>query len=256
HKAVPILEAAVQVQPRLPWPWFGLARAAGASEKGRSAWRAGLALNLPDNDAAADWIVRALDAGTEQAHWHAVIPERPDRLRDAAVVLARRGERTAAEAMFERGIALDPAVGVAGARWMLRWGETERALVLLGPVQDRGCQALRVHGEALLAAERAAEAVSRLTEARALCPEDPRLDRTIGVARAIARDAAGVPLLVAWLEGHPEDLAARRTLLALLRAHGRWDEMADHLSALDEAGVATDQERADLPRARLGLPLR
>lgn len=254
--AVPILEAAVRVQPRLPWAWFGLAKAAGASEKGRSAWRRGLALNVPDNDAAADWIVQAIDAGTEGTHWHDVIPDRPDRLRDAAVLLARRGERTTAEEMFARGVALDPDVGVAAARWMLRWGETQRALDLLGSVEDQGCQSLRVHGEALLAAGRAAEAVPRLIDARALCPEDPRLDRTIGMARAASHDAAGVPLLVAWLDHRPDDLLARRALLALLRAHGRWGEMADHLSALDGAGVATDQEQADLPRARLGLPLR
>lgn len=257
--AVPLLDVATRIQPTLPWPWLGLARAAGAAgdaARARTAWRTGLALNLPDNDDAGPWVRRALDAGQGADHWLAVIPERPDRLRQAAVMLARQGERGAAGALFARGTALDPRVGVAWARWLILWGEPDTALGLLAAVDDRGCPTLRVHGGALVAAGRPGEAVPWLLDARARCPADPRLDRDLGIARAAAGDAAGRADLMAWLAAAPDDHVARRALLGLLRDQSRWGEIAEHLEALDAAGVATADEAADLPRARLGLPLR
>jgi O-antigen ligase/tetratricopeptide (TPR) repeat protein len=258
-EALPILEAAVGVQPTLPWPWLGMARAAGEAgdaARARSAWRTGLALNLPDNDDAGPWVRRALDAGHGTQHWSQVIPDRPDRLRQAAVLLARQGEREGAEALFSRGVALDARVGVAWARWLVVWGDPDAALQLLEAVDDRGCPTLRVRGEALVAAARPADAVPWLVDARARCEPDPRLDRSLAMAQAAAGEAAGLAPLAAWLEEHPADHGARRALLRLLRTHARWDEIAPHLEALIQADVATQTEAADLPRARLGLPLR
>lgn len=257
--ARPILEAAAAVQPTLPWPWLGLARAADADgdvAAARTAWRTGLALNLPDNDDALPWIERALSAGSGLEHWDAVMPERADRLRDAGVLLARRGERDAAEHLFARGAALDPRVGVPWARWLLAWGEPAAALQRLEGIEDRGCPTLRVRGEAMLAAGDAEGALPWLVDARAACGEDPRLERTLALARAAARDAGAGEALEAWLEANPADHAARRALLAWLRARSEWDRIAPHIEALVDAGVATEAEAADLPRARMGLPLR
>ena len=128
--ARPFLEAATGLQPSMPWPWLGLARAAAADDDPRSAhhaWRRGLSLNLPDNDDARPWVQRALASGNDIDAWNAMIPDRPDRLRDAGTLLALDGERLAAESMFARGEALDPRVAVPWARWLVAWGEPEAA---------------------------------------------------------------------------------------------------------------------------------
>ena len=157
--------------------------------------------------------------------------------------------------MFARGEALDPRVAVPWARWLVAWGEPEAALERISTVRDRGCQSLRVRGEALLAAGRPADALPWLQDARAICKEGPGLQRAYALALAAGGRASDLRELETWLTGRPQDHAARRVFIGALRARHEWGRIAPQLEFLIESGVATQAEQADLPRARLGLPL-
>ncbi len=246
--------------PTLPWHWFNLAvalDALGDRDAARSAWRAGLALNLPDNDSAEPWLRRALASEPDPAAAvDALLPDRADRLRLAAVLLARDGQREAAERLFARGTALDPITGVAWARWLLAWGEPEAAWERVSGVADRTCQTWQVRGEVLLALDRAAEARDALGEARAVCPRKTGLDRAWVMARVRTGDPSVEADVDALLAGRPDDHGVRRAWLEALRRDRRWAETAPHLQALVAAGVATPREVEALERAARGLPPR
>jgi hypothetical protein len=58
------------------------------------------------------------------------------------------------------------------------------------------------------------------------------------------------------VDRYPARHGLRRTLLSALRDRGDHEDMAVHLRALVQAGVASESERADLERIERGLPPR
>ena len=245
----------------LPWHWFGLAQAeaaAGDDAAAAAAWRRGLALNLPNNDKGAGWVARAFASQADPAATAGdVLPDRADRLRDGALILAKSGEKDAAVTLFARGVALDPRIGVSWANWELHWGDADGASDRVLAVPDRSCGTLRVAARATLAAGRLTDAIEMSSAALGTCSTNTQdLRRILILARALRGDGGVEAPLAALLAEDPSDVVLRRALLASLRVRSRWRDMAPHLQALVDAGAATPQEAADLTRARVGLPLR
>ncbi len=242
-----VLRVAARVYPTLPWPWLALARIErklGDADAAREAWRRLLAVNLPRNDDAAPFIAEALASEPEvDSRWEALVPDRPDRQRDAARWLADHGHPEAAEALFERAVEQDRTAALAYARFLLARGEAERALAMVQRVPNRHCGTLTTGGAILLALQRAAEARRWFERARATCGEDDR-DALVGLGRALAMsgDPRALGLLGEAVRRWPDSVPAHRALLDWYARRGETRRMLPHLEALVNLGAATPAE--------------
>ena len=261
--AVAATEALTRAYPSLPAGWYLLAQIRvidGEPEAARAAWRAGLALEQPDMDDALPVIERALSSEADpEAAATAILPNRADRLRDGAGVLARAGARAGSQRLFERAVALDRAEGVAYGNWLLLWGEPERAWAVLRQVPTPSCRAHLLAGEAAKRAGHPKEAGERFRAALAMCEDDARDDEArLGLARArlAGGDLTAASAVERSLEADPSQHRVRRELLAAYRRAGRSGQMVPHLEALVLEGVATRPEQDDLDRITRGLPPR
>lgn len=251
------LEAAAKVHPSLPITWLRLARhlRRHEPEAARLAYREMLRWDFPRSDDDRVWLEEALASAPGDPG--AVVPDRPDRLRDAALLVGR-SDPAAALALMDRAVALDPGKLTARAELLLRLGRLEEAWAAVG--QAEGCGELRVAGRVAWALERPEVAAERLERAAATCPDHVQPELALGVARA--RASLGDPDALAGLRARvaasPADVAVRRVLmeaLGRLRLHdpsgraGVEAELVRHLDALVAQGVATERELAF--RARL-----
>ena len=249
-----------RLAPHLPWGHAQQAQlfaAAGDRPRSRAAWRQALQTNLPDNDAAGPWIEAAL-AGEPDPGFAAslVLPDRGDRLRAGALVLARGGDEVGARVLFERALGLEPQVGLPYARQLVGWGDPRRALELLDPA-DPACGARLTRGEALIAIGELHAGAALLDAAAGPCGPLPAPAR-IALARAwrAVEDPRSVDLFIQIVDADPTRADRRRELIGALEAAGRYTEMAPHLEALVEAGDAGPAEAEALRRLSVGLPPR
>ena len=252
--AIALLRTAARTYPTLPFPWLNLARlytAAGDLPAARAAWRELLATDLPDEDTAAAYLSEALEgAGGEDlsAVLDQLLPDRPDRLRQAAGLLSRRGERALAERLFQRNLALDPQAVVAYAGHLLQWRRPREALALLeGAELEEGCYALRVAGGAHMKIGELERALASFERAMDACgSDDPKARIGLAQARLAAGSEGAVDFAEQLLGDYPEAHGLRRSLLAALRGTHRDALVRDNLEQLVLAGVATREESEEL----------
>ncbi len=254
-----------RLAPSLPWPHILEARLrarTGEQTLARLAWRRALSRNLPDNDRAQPWLEAAIaDTDAPLLELAAVVPERADRLRDAARIAAERGDPWTARSFSERAVALDPAMAAPYARFLLGAGDTQDAarMLALVPLALRGdCGVLATRGEVTLAVGDPAEALALLRSARRVCAGRPGVDLRLATARALEAtgDREGSTTMAALLAEAPDRHGLRRELLRALERQGRYEEMGPHLAVLDEAGVAPAVEPEVAARLQRGLPPR
>jgi O-antigen ligase len=263
--ALDFLREAVRIFPASPHLWVWLARAergGGDVEAARAAWKRALALDFAPDEDDAGFVLEAIAAEDAPASAvEAIIPPRVDRLREAGRVLSRTrspADWQAAQRLFEQAVALDPQAAHAYAVALLRWEEPERAFAQISTLPERSCPVARTGAEALYDLQRYGEAVTWFELAVSRCGSDDRAAR-VGLARS--RVEAGVagarPLLEALVAEEPGAHALRRLLLRVLRAEAvELSLLVPHVQALVDAGVATEQERENLERLKVGLPAR
>jgi O-antigen ligase len=248
--ALEALEVATVAYPTLPWPWLNLARlrtSMGDRAGARVAWRNLLATDLPDNDELRAYMDEALSSGDDLAQViEEVVPDRPERMRQIAAVLSKRGEVELAEALFKRNLELDPEAVVAYASHLLQWKRPREALALLEDIHD-SCFAARVAGRAHLMLDEAKEAEARFREGLNLCgSDDPQTRVGFAQARLLSDDPEGIVIATNLLESNPDAHGLRRSLLRRLRAERRQAEVKEHLEYLVLAGEATTRENEEL----------
>lgn len=256
---------AVVLAPELPWPHVLSARLharSGDQSAAWMSWRTALSKNLPDNDQALPWLELAIEGAADPVlALAAVVPERGDRLRDAAGLAARLGDPWTARSFYERGVEADPAVAAAYARFLLGEGDPDGAARMLAevPLPLRGhCGVLATRGEVALELGDPVEALALLQSAQRACARGrgPDLRWPIARAREATGDRSGVQLFEELLDEQPDRHGVRRALLRALERQGRYEEMAAHLGWLVRAEVATVVERDVLERVEKGLPPR
>lgn len=250
--AVRPLEVATRVYPTLPWPHRDLARLqhrAGDYEAARASWRAALACDLPEGVEAPLTAEALKGPGAPAEILAQAIPDRADRQASAGRVLEDAGEVELADAAFRRAAELDPRYAAHLGAAMLRRGRPADAVAAARSVQPPSCYSLRVEAKGLWALQDAESALSRAREALSLC-EDAHHLRELRMLSAEVRlsqgDARALEVYEALLAEEPEDHAARRALIAQLRARGWEEQLAAHLRALSAAGVARPAEQREL----------
>jgi O-antigen ligase len=223
-----------------------LLRATGDLAGARAAWKLALQENLPDNDAAEPWIQEAFAGETDPglaAAW--ILPERADRWRDGAKLIADAGDELMARVAYEHAFSLDVQMGVAYARQLLAWGDPWTALDIVTKVPERSCGRERVRGEALLRTGNAPAAVPLLEDAMGLCKDgQTHLRQILGEARCLTGDPLGLEVLESLIQEEPRRWGVRRSLYTCHTEKGRKTEAMQQLKALIEGGVATPSERA------------
>ncbi len=260
EQAVQLLELSTGVYPTLIWSWLHLARAHRAlrqPQQARLAYARLLALDLPSGQSATPYIREALLTSDDMDLVLAeVLPDRADRLRDAANLADSTGEVQLAEDLFQRALELDPQGGVSYASFLLRRFRYAEAYQLVEHHRE-GCFPLRVAGGCLLALQRYPEALERLQAAQSACgSDDKRVRANIALARVGMGDSAGIQVIELLLDESPDAHGLRRNLMVALRERGQVDELLEHLEVLVLAGVATETESRQLLRLRRGLPPR
>ena len=264
-EALDITDQAIRLAPALPWPHVLQARLrlrAGDRSGSWLAWRRALALNLPDNDRAMPWLEKLVDGESDPGLvLSAVVPDRPDRLRDAAVLAARLGDPWTAQVFFARAVELDPVVSAAYARFLLGQGDNQEAArqLTLVPVSHRNdCSVLATRGEVMLAVGDPAEALALLRAARRACAQRPGIDLRLSLARALEAtgDREGAVVLAELIGEKPDNAALRREICRALERQGRYEDMTPHLTWLVEAQTAGPAEEDALARLQRGLPPR
>jgi O-antigen ligase/tetratricopeptide (TPR) repeat protein len=246
--------------PTLPWSWFAAARIhsqRGELDAARHAWRSGLALDLPDSAEGLAHVEEALADAPSRPTVLAMIPARADRLRDAAIVVAKFHDRTLAMRLFEHASMLDPRVNLTLANHLLRWGDPEQAWKRVLQVPNRHCHTLRTGARALMAQKRVDEAIVWLEEALATCgAQDALTLHALAEARVRARDPDALRLVDRLIREQPEHLPLQRLRAQILRDQHRFEEMIPILENLVLQGTANAGEMNDLLRLYDGLPLR
>jgi len=245
ERAAAVLELSTRVYPTMPWTWLHLAklhRQLGRSDLAVESYRQLLSLDLPTDQTSSQYLEEVLELGEEpRMLFEKVLPQRDDRIRDAARLVARRGDREYAEELFLRALELNPDGGAAYASWLLRWGRAEEAYELVKGRQG-GCTHAQVAGDALLALKRYEEALERLQVAQRECGSDNRAVR-LALARArLGLGQDGIPILEQLLREKPEAHRVRRTLVQALRQKGRTADTVEHLEYLVLEGEARPHE--------------
>lgn len=256
---------AVVLAPELPWPHVLSARLharSGDQSAAWMSWRTALSKNLPDNDRALPWLEAAIEGAADPVlALAAVVPERGDRLRDAAGLAARLGDPWTARSFYERGVEADPAVAASYARFLLGEGDPDGAARMLAevPLPLRGhCGVLATRGEVALELGDPVEGLALLRSAQRVCARGKEPDLRWPIARALEAtgDRSGVELFEELLKEQPDRHTVRRALLRALERQGRYEEMVPHLGWLVRAEAATLVEKAVLERVEKGLPPR
>mgnify|MGYP003950743935 CR=1 FL=1 len=260
HGADAVLAAATQTYPTMPWIWRDRARLAqrmGAGELARESWNRMLTQDLPGTVEPTDVLHEALFGGDferpiEQAR--AILPERADRYRQAALVMNELGLREESETLFRHALALEPEGILYFAKALVRWGRFADAVMLLEP-RTRGCMAERLYAQALAQVGRHQTAADAYASALGICgAKDWTLRVGLAKARLYSGDSRGADVVESLLEERPEAHGLRRAWLWVLSTRGRTVDAVRHLEHLKWAGVIRPPEEAALERARIGLP--
>lgn len=255
-----VLMAAGEVYPTMPWIWRDRARLAqrmGADERARVSWRRMLTLDFPGGVEPVDVLHEALFGGgfespIEQAR--AILPERADRVRQAARVMDELGLQEESEALFRHALALEPEGVLFFATALVRWDRFADAVMLLEP-HERGCAGERLYANSLARVGRQSDAAVAFANALGMCgAKEWSLRVGLVKARLYSGDSRGADVVEKLLEEQPEAHGLRRAWLWVLSTRGRTVEGVRHLEHLKWAGVITPVEEAALERARIGLP--
>jgi hypothetical protein len=243
------LEAATAVWPTLPWAWRDLARfeaARGAWSASRAAWKRALANDMSEPEGRSLVAESLLGPGEPRDVAIEALPERADRLRDAAVLFDEAGDREEAEVLHRHAAALGARGPVYLADTLLHWDRPAEALALVDGVKG-DCAALLVGGEALLRLAREAEAVQRSEGALDACgARDRRARLLLARARLATSDTRGLAVLERLVAEDALDVGTRRLLARELVRAGRSVDAVDQLQRLVAAGTATPDEAAAL----------
>jgi len=250
--AMSALELATAIYPTLPFPWLNLARlraSAGDHAGARAAWRGLLTTNLPDEDEANAYIEEAL-ATRGDASLSVVVdealPDRPERLRQAAALLSDRGELELAEALFQKTMSIDPQAVAAYASHLLQWKRPDEALALVAHVDDN-CYAIRVAGRCYLKLQQGDAAIERFHHALDFCGSDDRKARVgLAQARLIAGTEGAYDFAEVILADYPDAHGLRRALVQALQRTHQTSDLRGHLEHLVLEGVATEAENEAL----------
>ena len=248
--------------PTSPWPHVAraqLLRRKGDLAGARRAWREALAYNFPDNDRGRPWLEAAIaDEADPLMALGAVVPERPDRLRDAGFVARSRGDVLLATLFFQRAYDLDPMYGLPLVRQQLEDGLPRQArsdFDGLPAAAAVSCGGRVLDSELALALGDADGALGAARAATRTCGSDHEAAWVVLLrARLATGDAGALEPMERVLAEHPGRHDLRRALLRTLRAAGDHEEMVAHLDFLIAVGVATAWERDDRERIGRGLP--
>ena len=250
--ALDALDLATVIYPTLPFPWLNLARlraSEGDFRGARAAWRGLLSTNLPDEDEANTYLLEAFKARGDaelSVVVDEVLPDRPERLRQAAALLAKADERELAEALFKKTMAIDPEAVASYASHLLQWRRVDEALALVGGIDD-SCYAVQVAGRCYLKLQRGQEATERFQRALDICGSDNRKARTgLAQARLVAGTEGAADFAELILTEFPDAHALRRTLIQALEDTHRTGSLKAHLEHLVLEGVATEAENEAL----------
>ena len=252
------LREATEAYPTLLWAWLHLARVQRQYhqiEAARDSWARLLALDMPSGESAAPYLEEALLTGDDpRVVLESVLPARADRLREAAGVMARRGEDAYAEELYLRALVLEPTGTVAYASFLFLHRHYHEALALVQDQHD-GCFANRTAADTLLALKRYQDALDRYQAGQRDCGSgDLAIRAGIAQARIGLGDAAGLDILQQLVLENPKAWGLRRGLIGALIRWGRWEAVPAHLQVLVDAGQATEQETAQLARLIRGRP--
>ena len=152
--ALAIVTHTSDVYPTLPWPWLARARLlaeAGEMSAAQETWRTLLALDLPGENGARPYLQEALRTGEDPGTTAlAIAPERADRVRTLARMVAIAGDPLISELLYEKSILLEPESRLAYAMELTRWKRPQEALDQARGFPETHCLAARVRGEAHL----------------------------------------------------------------------------------------------------------
>ena len=255
-----VLEVGTTLDPTMPWLWRDRARLAqrtGDGELARQSWARMLALDLPTSVDPMDVMHEAFFGGEfespiEQAR--AILPERPDRYRQAARVMDQLGLQEESETLFRRALSMDETGVNYYAEALMKWGRPHDAVMLLEP-NLKGCLAHRNYAHGLLRLGRYTSAADAFQLAIRECgARSWELRKGLCYARLMSGDSRGEDAVEGLLEERPNSHKLRRAWLWILSRRGRTVDGVRHLSVLKEMGVLRPKERAALERAEQGLP--
>jgi O-antigen ligase/tetratricopeptide (TPR) repeat protein len=257
-----VLAAGLGVYPTMPWLWRDRARLAqrtGDSELARESWARMIALDLPSLVNPIDVLHEAFfggefDSPIEQAR--AILPERPDRYRQAARVMDELGLKEESEALFRHAIAQEPEGVFYYAEALVRWGRPADAALILEK-HHAGCASETLYAGALLDIGQAERAAQVFSEALSHCgTRSWKLRSGLTHARLLAGDPRGSETIDRLLDERPDAHALRRVWIRILSRKGRPGVAVPHLEHLRWAGVMRADEALALERASVGLPFR
>jgi tetratricopeptide (TPR) repeat protein/O-antigen ligase len=250
-ESIAALEAEAGVYPTLAASHLELARSrwkAGDHSGAREAFHDLLALDPPDPSTGAAWVKEALSTVEDlDRDLPAILPHRPDRLRDAGLVLYDHGFKDEGESLLREAIAMEPpSVSVdstlALAGLFARTSRPDQAIALLRDLPS-SCSVAVLRGQCNLKLEQWFEALSSFQDALPGCPQNLRAIRVgIGVARMKLDDPRGLEVLRGLLREDPTDVEVRRQLLTYYRARRQTDEVLSLLDGLVVQGKAAPPE--------------
>ena len=257
-----VLAAGIGVYPTMPWLWRDRARLAqrtGNADLARESWARMIALDLPSSVNPTDILHEALfggefDTPIDQAR--AILPERPDRHRQAARVMDEMGLEEEAEALFRHALAEEPGSVFSYATALVRWGRSADAVLILDK-HHSGCASETLYARALLNVGQAERAAKAFSDALSHCGvRSWNLRSGLTHARLLAGDPRGAETIEHLLDERPNAHHLRRVWLQILSRKGRPGAAVPHLEHLRWAGVMRADEAAALERANAGLPFR
>lgn len=228
-------QAAVGVDPSLPWPWRDLARnrTAAADFLGATdAWRRMLWLDLPGDPML---YIREVFQGTSDLQGRAAfaLPERADRWVQAARLAQEQGDQVAAEAFYRRAAELAPAAAIELAGALLRWNRLDEAEALL-PQLEGSCRKTQVQAEIALSRKQLDLAREGFVEALRKCGANDRRARLgLGRVRAEQGDPSGLRILEGLVKEDPTDTLALRALIRVQESLGHYPEARHYRELLE-----------------------
>jgi len=255
-----VLAAGTGVDPTMSWLWRDRARLAQRMGKGdlaRTSWARMLAVDLPPTADPLDVMHEAFFGGEfeepiEQAR--AILPERADRYRQAALVMDQLGLIEESESLFRHALSMEESRVFHYAAALKKWGRPQDAVMLL-EVHRPGCNAKTLYATSLLAVRRYTEAAAAYVDALSGCGASSwELRQGICHARLLAGDPRGEGAVEELLEERPESHKLRRVWLWVLSRRGRPAHAVTHLQHLKDSGVIRPVERVALERSSEGLP--
>ena len=191
EEALAIVTHTSEVYPTLPWPWLARARLlseAGEVSAAQESWRILLALDLPGESGARSYLEEALGTGEDPGTTAlAIAPERADRVRTLARMVANAGDPLISELLYEKAILLEPESRLAYAMELTRWKRPEEALHQARGFPETHCLAARVRGEAYLQLDDPEAALTAFRGAVDGCPSHVK-----GARRGLERARAAV----------------------------------------------------------------